>query len=194
MPEQCISAWIGTHLIINCVIKKLIFIWTKFTLSWNVVLLLTSRGALSQTFKMKFYGPFLLKCQMTSLKNAWRISIGGGCSFPAVAIGLLSARTDAGVVQHDRSCECEMLTAVALNNWSDVFYSCYEFIYFFSTWKFLNLHELFMSAQSHLHHSSPAFRLAHEGLRNKMISLKLTKLNCMEITDFFHAIMVHVSL
>lgn len=37
-------------------------------------------------------------------------------SFPAVAIGLLSARTDAGDVQHDRSCECEMLTAVALNN------------------------------------------------------------------------------
>lgn len=35
-------------------------------------------------------------------------------SFPAVAMG--SARTDAEVVEHDRSCECEMLTAVALNN------------------------------------------------------------------------------
>ncbi len=62
------------------------------------------------------------------------------------SLRLRSARTDAEVVEHDRSCECEMLMAVALNNWSDVFYSCH--VFFFSAWKFQGVHELFMSTKS----------------------------------------------
>lgn len=60
---------------------------------------------------------------MTALKNVlyfhlrWMFLL---FSFSAVAIGLLTllwpARTDAEVVEHDRSCECATLTAVALNN------------------------------------------------------------------------------
>ncbi len=92
------------------------------------------------------------------------------------SLRLRSARTDAEVVEHDRSCECEMLMAVALNNWSDVFYSCHVF--------FLRLKISGCSWIIHEHKiiciiPVQHFRFAQKRLWNKMNSLKLTKLNCM---------------
>lgn len=71
------------------------------------------------------------------------------------SLRLRSARTDAEVVEHDRSCECEMLTAVALNNWSDVFYSCY--VFFLS----LKISGCLWIIHEHkiMHHSCPAFQI-----------------------------------